>query len=346
MSSPTSDLDPRADDTDAGATEPTATSGRSSMQDVTATTRAMLENSRQRVLATGAVGTLAIGVLLGLRVLYNVPFDPVVFPSAVLKAVGTASTILVALALVVTAVSSRNAAVRVGLLFVGVFGAVAAFVDAAVVPGVVGVTAGGLLALGGALGRPASARGVRRRLVAVGFLVAVGVTLTSMTGVLDVGGRSTGTVLYLGALTLLAVRTHGDRVALAVGGLAALLVVAASLAAPYAVGSALLLGFGVVGGPHLLAATAVFGAVAAAVAGQRRAAPAVVVGALLLAFAGVPSTPTAAMAVLLGVTFACVALDELGIEQPAIDDTAIDDTAIDDAATSETAGRPREGTDR
>lgn len=304
MSSPTGELD-----TESGDAE-----GRAPAAGVRTVVRDRLAAPCGRVLAATVLATVAVGVLTLLRVLYHVPFDPIELPGDALAAVGTVVAVVLAVALAVTALAARIPAVRVGLLFVGVFGGLAAFVDAAVVPGVVGVVAGAALALGGALGLPASYLGVRRRIVAGGFVLAVAASLSTTTGLLAVGGRATGTVLFLGALTLLAVRTRGDRVALAVGGLGAGLVVAGSLNAPFVTGSALLLGFGVVGGPHLLAATAVFGAVAAAAAGVRQRRPFLLVGAVLLGVAGVPSTPTAALAVVLGATVACVEPAELALE--------------------------------
>jgi len=92
-------------------------------------------------------------------------------------------------------------------------------------------------------------------------------------------------------VTLLAVRAEGDPVALGAGALAFAGVVAASAAAPYVTGSALLAGFAVVGSPHLLVATAAFGGVAAAVSGFRGGDARLAIGAVLLLLAGVPATP-------------------------------------------------------
>jgi hypothetical protein len=300
VSSPTGQFGTDSDD---------AEQGRSS-----SAVRRRFRDPRRPALAAAGAATVAVGLLTILRVLYHVPFDPVEFSSEVLAVGSAVAAGVLALALVTTAVASVVPAVRVGLLFAGAFGGLAAFVDAAVVPGVVGVVVGATLALAGALGLPATYRGVRGRIVAGGFVLAVATSLAASTGLLAVGGRTTGSVLFLGALTLLAVRTRGDRVALAAGALAAAAVVGASLGAPFVAGSALLVGFGVVGGPHLLAAAAAFGVAAAASAGVRQRRPFLLVGAVLLGAAGVPATPTAAMAVVLGAAFACVDPAELGID--------------------------------
>lgn len=111
-------------------------------------------------------------------------------------------------------------------------------------------------------------------------------------------------------MTLLAVRAEGDPVALGAGALAFAGVVAASAAAPYVTGSALLAGFAVVGSPHLLVATAAFGGVAAAVSGFRGGDARLAIGAVLLLLAGVPATPGAATAVCLGAALAVLDADE------------------------------------
>ncbi|MFA9516163.1 phosphate ABC transporter permease [Halopenitus sp. H-Gu1] len=278
--------------------------------------RSRLEAPRQRVLVVGGLATVAVATVTVLRVLYNVPFDPIEFPSSVLVGVGTLAAVLVGIALGTTAFATRNAVVRVGLLFAGVFGVFGVLADAAVLPAVVAITGGGALALAGALGLPRSYRGVRRRLVTAGFLAAIGISLATTTGIVDVGVRGLGTSLFLAALTLLVIRTGGDPIALVAGAVGFLAVIAASTSAPYLAGSALLVGFGVVDGAHLLVATAVFGGVAAVIAGLRRGAPALVAGATILLLAGAPATPGAAMAILLGTMLACTDLDDVLADAP------------------------------
>jgi len=265
----------------------------------------------ERVLALSALATLAVATTTGLHVLYNVPVDPANVSADLLSAVGMGAAILVALALVAIALASTRSGVRIGFLFAGVFGMLATLSNAAAVPAVVAITGGAAVVLGPGLGKPSTYDEFRRRALGIAFLAAVGLSLASTTGVLDAGVRGTGSALFLVALTLLVVRTGSDPVALVAGlaGLAAVLAVSTS--APFVTGSALLIAFGVVGVPHLLAATAVFGGVAATVAGLRDSDYALVVGATLLLVAGVPASPAAAMAVCLGATLACADLESL-----------------------------------
>ncbi len=265
----------------------------------------------ERLLALSALATLAVAATTGLHVLYNVPVDPVNVSTSLLSTVGTGAAVLVSLALVAVALASTRPGVRIGFLFAGVFGMLATLSNAAAVPAVVAITGGAAVALGPGLGKPSTYDEFRRRALGITFLAAVGLSLASTTGVLDAGYRGTGSALFLVALTLLVVRTGSDPVALLAGvaGLAAVLAVSTS--APFVTGSALLIAFGVVGGPHLLAATAVFGGVAAAVAGLRDGDYALVVGAVLLIVAGVPASPAAAMAVCLGAILTCIDLESV-----------------------------------
>jgi len=262
--------------------------------------------ARRRAVAGGAVAAVAVGVATVLRVLHNVPFDPLPVSAGVLGAVEVGAAVVVALAVAALAVGSRRTAVRIGLLFVATFGALAAVAPAARVPAAVAVTAGGALALADALGVPEDYRGVRRRAVAAGFLAAVALSLASTLGLGGAGVRELGALATLLALVSLTVRVRGDGLALVAGAVAFAAVAAGSASAPFVAGSAFLVGFGVVGGPHLLVAAAVGGAVAVAVAGVRRGEFAVPAGAALVVFAGVPASPTAAMAVVLGATLALV----------------------------------------
>lgn len=262
--------------------------------------------ARRRAVAAGTLAALAVVAQTVLRILHNVPFDPLPASASVLGAVDVGAAVVVALALAALAVGSRRPVVRIGLLFAAVFGALAAVSPAASVPAAVAVTAGGALALAGAFGLPESYREVRRRAVAAGFVVAVALSLAGTVGLGGAGVREFGVLVYLVALLSLSVRVRGNPVALVAGAVAFAAVVASSASAPFVTGSALLVGFGVVGGPHVLVAAAVGGAVAAAVAGVRRGAFAVAAGATILVFAGIPATPTAAMAVVLGAALALV----------------------------------------
>ena len=264
--------------------------------------------------AVSVLAALGVATSTILRVLYNVPFDPIGFSSGLLSAVGTAAAVLTGVALVALALATTRSRVRIGFLFVGVFGILATLSDGATIAAVVAIPVGGALAFADALGTPTSYFELRRRLVALAFVFAIGLSLAATSGVLGSKPREVGAVAFLVAVTLLVVRV-GDTVALLAGAGGFVGVVAASAAAPYVTGSALLVGFGVVGSPHVFAATAVLGGVAAAVAGLRDGEFELAVGATLLLFAGVPATPAAAMAVCLGAALAVVDRDALlGIE--------------------------------
>ncbi|WP_336037266.1 hypothetical protein [Halobacterium yunchengense] len=269
-----------------------------------------LLDRRGVVLAAGSVALLAVAVRATVRVLANLPFEPVAVPAAVRATTAGVAPALLAVALVAVAVASPRPTTRTGLLFAGVFALLAA-VDAAVaLPASVAVVAGGGLAVFGALGRPATPTAARWHLAAGAFLLGIAGSLAGGVGVLD-GGRSLGAVLVLAALAALGLRASGDRLALVAGALAFVGVAAASTANPYVAGTALLVGFAVVGAPGLLVGLAVAGGTAAVVTGLRRRDYGLAVGAGLLVLAGMPATLPRAAAVLLGVALAVVGVDRL-----------------------------------
>lgn len=263
-----------------------------------------------RVGSIGLLVAVGVGVATAVRVLYNAPFEPVAFPSGLVPAAGTVAALVSGVALAVVALSADRLAVRVGLLFAGVFGVLATVSDAAVAASAVAIPAGAALAFGRALGPPATYFELRRGVLALAFGLAVGLSLAATTGIVGSAFRAAGSLAFLGGMTLLAVRVEGDPVALVAGAVAFAGVAAASAAAPYVTGSALLVGFAVVGSPHLLVATAAFGGVAAAVAGLREGDAWLAVGAVLLLLAGVPATPGTATAVCLGAALAALDAEE------------------------------------
>ncbi len=257
------------------------------------------------------LAAVAVGVATAVRVLYNAPFDPLALPARLVPAVGTVAALATGAALGLAALSSDRPAVRVGLLFAGVFGVLATLSGAATVAAAVAIPGGAALAFARATGSPETYFELRRAAIALTFALAAGLSLAATAGIAGSPVRAAGSVAFLAAVTLLAVRAEGDRVALVAGAVAFVGVVAASAAAPYVTGSALLVGFAVVGSPHLLVATAAFGGVAAAVAGLRDGDTWLAVGAILLLLAGVPATPGAATAVCLGAALATLGAEEL-----------------------------------
>jgi hypothetical protein len=262
--------------------------------------RAVVASRRDRRALAAGGALLATTAVTALRVLHNVPFDPLALGAGTLRGVALLAAFAVAVALGVVSLDHDAATVRVGCLFAAAFGVLGTVADGAALPATVAVPAGGALALAGALGVPETYRELRVRALTAVILAAVALSLGATTGVLPAGLREAGSVAALAALSLLVVRVRADRVALAVGGLAAAAVLWATASAPYVAGSALLVGFGVVGGPHLLVATAAGGVAAATVAGLRQGDRALAAGAFLLGAVGVPASPTAATAVVLG----------------------------------------------
>lgn len=251
---------------------------------------------------TGAGLTALLAVVVGITVdiLANLPFGSIAIPSTVRAFVAVGVPVVLALCLVAVAVDARRTTLRVGLLFVGIFGLFPHVSRAATIPALLAVTLGGGVALLGTEGRPADYRALRRRLVAAGVLAGVAVSLSSSIGLLDGSARGIGGLLALGAVTAMVVRAEGDRLGLAAGLLAFVLVVTASVIRPYVLGSALLTAFAVAGVPHILVACAVGGATAATVASLRRGEYPLAIGAPLVLLAGIPATFPRALAVVLG----------------------------------------------
>ena len=264
-----------------------------------------------RVGSIGLLAAVCVGVATAVRVLYNAPFEPAGFAPGLVPVTGTVAALASGVGLAVVALSADRPAVRVGLLFAGVFGVLATVSNAATVAAAVAVPGGAALAFARALGPPSTYFELRRAVLALGFALATGLSLAATAGIVGPPFRSIGSAVFLGGVTLLAVRAEGDPVALVAGAIAFAGVVLASAAAPYVTGSALLVGFAVVGSPHLLAATAAFGGVATAVAGLRVGDAWLAVGAVLLVLAGVPATPGAATAVCLGAALAALDAEDL-----------------------------------
>lgn len=267
---------------------------------------AVLAGDRERVVRGATVPAATVVALQTLlRILRNLPFDPLTVPTAVRGSLGVGAPFVVALATVTVALASRRGTASVGLLFVGAFGSLTAVSTAATLPAVVGVIAGGAVAMLGSVGRPESYHGARRVLVGTVFVAGVALSLGSAIGLWP-GARELGTALALLGLAATGLLVEGDRLGLVAGALAFVAVVGAAGVSPYIAGSVLLVGFSVVGVPHLLVALAAGGCVTAFVAGVRDRDGAVVAAITLLLAAGVPVTVPRAMAVLLGATVVLV----------------------------------------
>ncbi|MFP4591436.1 MAG: hypothetical protein ACLFM8_08260 [Halobacteriales archaeon] len=249
------------------------------------------------VLLTVALATLTAGVRAGVVVARNAPFDPLVTDTGLLHTVTIVALVAAVLGFVAIAVATPHGTVRVGALFAGTFGLLGAVAEAAALPATVGIIGGSAVAVFGT----DRDRGIGDTYLPGGLLLAgTAVTLASMIGVLDGTARTIGGWLVLLGLASLAVRVAEDRVALLWGVAVALGFVAAVAGAPFAAGSALLVGFGVVDIPLVVVAVGLGGAVAHAVHGLRAGRATPVLGVGLLLAAGMPVTVVRAVPFLLG----------------------------------------------
>jgi hypothetical protein len=265
----------------------------------------------------GLVALLAVAATTTLRALYNLPFDTVAVSPGLRTLAGGVTLVVLAAGLVALALTTDRTPVRVGLLFVAVFGVLPAFARAATLPGVVGVVTGSGVALGATLGVGGTHQFPRRAAVALGFVVGSGLSLAATTGLIDAGLRGLASLLVVGSLLGVGIRVEGDRLAAAVGVTAFVVTVGLTGANPYVAGSALLVSFAVVGVPYLLVTAAVGSCVAAATAALRRGEYATACGAGLLVVAGMPATFPRALAVLLGATLVLLPVSVLaGVADP------------------------------
>lgn len=270
------------------------------------------------------VGRTGVGAVVGIalltvfantavRILANMPFDPVAVPATVRSVLTVAAPLTVAFALATIGLTDDRATVRVGLLFAAVFGLLGVVVPTTVLPAIVALAGGSALALSGTLGWPESRsyRALRRRGIAAGFVLAVACSLAAATGILGSTVYSLGTTLALVSVAAVGTRSAGSLLAGGAGLLTIVALVAVSASSPFIVGSALLVAFAVTGVPHALVALAVGGAVAAAVAGVLRREYTLTAGAALLVLAGAPVTLPRALTLLLGATLVLVDVLEL-----------------------------------
>lgn len=252
-----------------------------------------------------AAALAAVLARTGFGALHNAPVE---LPGAVVglaPELGAAAGLLSGVAAVALGLRSDHSTERVGLLFVGVFGALATVVPAATVPATVALVGGGALALSGLEHREGWYENLRRA-VPVALVVAVGLALGPATGLLPPGTRATGSALAAAALAASPLLVRPGTGGWMLGALAAGGVVWAGSALPFVVGAVTLVAFGLVGTPLLLFAAGVGGCVATVTGalgrrqGRERGDAPVALGAALVLLAGAPSTVPAATAVLLG----------------------------------------------
>lgn len=255
---------------------------------------------RNTVLGAGGLALLALVVARASGIAYNLPGGAVSIPPALRGAIAAGTAILVGAALVAVAIAAGGGTVRVGLLFAGVFGVLPLLSEAATVSAAVAVVGGGGVAVLGLLEPRLSTRGLRHVVVGTALWTGTALSIAGATGIADGGVRGIGATLTLAGIAgFLAFGRAGVPVILAWFATTAA-VALASVAAPFVLGSALLVEFAVVGTPHLLVALAVGGATACVVSGVASGRPELAMGAAIVLLAGVPVTFTAASATLLG----------------------------------------------
>lgn len=263
------------------------------------------------VVLSGVFALVIVVAKTTLDVLGNLPFDPIVASPAIRELSAIGAPVSVALAVVAIPFVTERTTVRVGLLFVGIFGLLPFVQPVATAPAAVAVTVGGGVTLLGTLGWPSTYRRARSQLIATGILGGLAVALSSSIGILNGGTRGIGALLTLGAVTAMAVHVEGDRIAVVAGALAFVTVIIVSATSPYVVGSVLLVALAIVGVPHLLVACAVGGATAVTIAGLRRREYTLAVGAPLVLLGGIPATFPRALTVVLGATLVLLDLETL-----------------------------------
>jgi len=249
----------------------------------------LLEGRREAV-----VGVAAAAVVT--RALTTTVANAPVGPSGVGESLVGLATAVVALAAVGLALTTSDPVAGVGLLFVGVFGALSTLSGAVALPAA--------LAVGGGVAAVAVANRESLSTVSAvavgGLVVALAVGLGSGVGGVAALRPAASTLALLGVgMTPVFAATTG-RGAI-VGGLAFGAVVTVGLATPFVTGAVTLVAGGVVGTSLPVVAFAVAGAVTTASAAVRRSEWLLLAGVALLAFAGVPATLDRAVPFALGI---------------------------------------------
>lgn len=248
-------------------------------------------------LVAGGLGLVGAAGLLVARVALNAGLTPGVAGS--MDVLLLAATVGPALGALGIAATTGDSVERIGLAFVAVFGLLS-LVPSATTAAVVAVVAGGSLAAverWREAGRPVDWHALPVVLLAG----SVAVSLFGGIGIEPTTFRSIGSRLaLLGAAATPALLGHG-RVDWAFGGLAAAVLVAVGLTAPFVTGAVTLIGAGAVGASLLVLAVGLAGLITTASAATRTRHWHALLGAGLVFAAGVPASMPRALAVVLGV---------------------------------------------
>lgn len=246
-------------------------------------------------------GLLAVATALPLFLARFVLNAPVTTPFNVGGAYGYLALLAIlgpALAAIILGVTTDEDGVGVGLLFVGVFGVLAAISGAAAVPAALAVVGGGLLAVG----TLAEDAGWGRRVVAALGTTAVAVTLAGALGLSPATLRPVGSHLALVTLAVTPFAVGDDRrlAVWVVGALVGAGVLWIATVRPFVSGAVALVGGGVLGASILLTAIGAAGATTALSSMVRRRQVVPALGVTLLVVAGVPGTILRAVPAILG----------------------------------------------
>ena len=256
--------------------------------------------------ALSLAALVAVAAWTGVHALHNAPVD---LPGSVLGVapwLGPAAGVLAGAAAAALGLRSARHTERIGLLFAGVFGALATVVPAVTVPAAVALVGGGAVALVAGAGTDRGWLWTLRRAVPALLLGGVALSLGAATGLLPPGVRSAGSALAVVGLAASPALVRPGATEWTLGALAAGGVLWAGATLPFVTGAVTLVAFGLVGTPLVLFAAGVGGCVASVTGALRRrgvrgrADRHRGVGAALVLLAGTPATVAGATAVVLG----------------------------------------------
>jgi hypothetical protein len=249
---------------------------------------------------------VAVAAWTGFRALHNAPVDLPGQALVIAPWLGPVAGILAGAAAAALGLRSVRSTERVGLLFVGVFGALATVVPVVTVPAAAALVGGGAVALVAGVGTDHGRQWTLRRAVPALLLGGVALSLGAATGLLQPGVRSTGSAVVVVGLAASPALVRPGPGGWALGALAAGGVLWAGSTLPFVTGAVTLVAFGLVGTPLLLFAAGVGGCVATVTGTLRRRETTGRderlrgVGAALVLLAGAPATVAGATAVVLG----------------------------------------------
>jgi hypothetical protein len=250
--------------------------------------------ARQHVAAVaGLLVLLPVGAVTATTILKNGPGTLPDALSPISTSGPTASHLAGVVAALTLAAASDRPTEQLGLLFVGVFGALVAISPAATLPAAVAVVGGAALAVG-------PSWNTRRGPFVALYLLALATSFAGSLGVETATLRPVGSTLAVLGLGTTALAGSPRLPDWLVGGLVTAFVLFVGTSAPYVTGAVVLVGFAVLGTPLVLVAAGSGFATAAVVDALRRDRRHVALGVAILVATGVPATIGHAVAVVVG----------------------------------------------